>query len=137
MMDTPSEGLSGAWEGQYRYPWGETVSFLARLDDTLGSLSGNTVETEAESMIFRAAKIDGGHSSGHLSFIKTYEVRCVRSRSPVHYRGVASADGKTITGSWSVSGVTGSFEMHRDSEAEEEEGEIVEAVIALGGELVR
>lgn len=136
-MNKPSEGLSGAWEGQYRYPWGETVSFLARLDDTLGSLSGNTVETEAGSMTFRAAKIDGGHSSGHLSFIKTYEVRCVRFRSPVHYRGVASADGKTITGSWSVSGVTGSFEMHREGEAEEEEGEIVGAVIALGVELVR
>ena len=136
-MNKPSEGLSGAWEGQYRYPWGGAVSFLARLDDTLGSLSGNTVETEAGSMTFRAAKIDGGHSSGHLSFIKTYEVRCVRFRSPVHYRGVASADGKTITGSWSVSGMTGSFEMHGEGEAEEEEGQIVGAVIALGVELVR
>jgi len=136
-MKKPSEGLSGAWEGQYRYPWGETVSFLARLNDTLGALSGNTVETEAGSMAFRAAIIAGGHSSGHVSFIKTYEVRSVRFRSPVHYRGVASADGKTITGNWTVSGVTGSFEMHRECEAEEEEGEIIETVKPLGVELVR
>ena len=136
-MKKPSEGLSGAWEGQYRYPWGETVSFLARLDDTLGSLSGNTVETEAGSMTFRAAIIAGVHSSSHVSFIKTYEVRSVRFRSPVYYRGVASADGKTITGSWTVSRVTGTFEMHRECEAEEEEGEIVETVNALGVELVQ
>jgi len=88
-------------------------------------------------MTFRAAIIAGVHSSSHVSFIKTYEVRSVRFRSPVHYRGVASADGKTITGSWTVSRVTGTFEMHRECEAEEEEGEIVETVNALGVELVR
>ena len=54
----------------------------------------------------------------------------------MHYRGVASADVKTITGSWSGSEVAGSFEMHREGEPEEEAGEIVEAMNALGGALV-
>lgn len=117
-----SKSLSGSWHGLYRYSWGRTVPFLAQLSDHVGAINGDTVEPKAAGRFsFRTASVAGNRSGNRVRFIKTYLQPSSDHYWPIQYSGLLSDDGNTILGRWLVEGVIGTFAMHREIAAEEEE----------------
>ncbi len=112
--------LSGSWQGEYRYPWGATVPFLACITQTEGAIWGDTVEPKGGRFGFRTAKVSGGCGGKGVQFTKNYLQPSASHRNPVVYEGQVSDDRKTITGRWLVLGVSGTFHMERDAEIEDE-----------------
>ena len=121
------KSLSGSWQGVYRYSWGQTVSFLAQLTDSGGVLAGDTVEPKGAGFAFRTATLAGERRGTRIRFTKVYCQPSLGHRWPVHYSGLLSDDGNTILGRWLVQGVMGTFGMHRDTAAEEEQALTIEA----------
>lgn len=113
--------LSGCWQGQYRYSWGEAVPFLASLTQTGSQLSGDTVEPKGGGKFaFRTAEVSGACGGGGIQFTKSYLTPSATHRDPVHYKGEVSDDRRTIKGQWRVRGVIGTFEMQREAEIVDE-----------------
>lgn len=122
-----SKSLSGSWQGVYRYSWGQTVSFLAQLADAGGVLTGDTVEPRGAGFSFRTASVVGGRSGTRVQFTKIYCEPSLVHRWPIQYSGLLSDDGNTVLGRWLVQGGMGTFAMHRDTAAEEEQAATFEA----------
>lgn len=113
--------LSGSWQGQYHYVWGKTVSFLAQITETDGSIRGETVEPKADGQFaFRTAAVSGECGGTGIHFTKIYEQPSLIYSHPVSYDGQVSDDRKTIIGRWLVLGVSGTFHMEREVQIEEE-----------------
>lgn len=123
--------VSGQWWGQFSYPRheGPTTSFLARLEDHGGRLSGTIIEPNIitpDSTI--EAFLTGIRHGTSVDFVKTYGPPAPYGyEHPVDYVGSLSDDGNTIKGVWSLLEFDGTFEMHREAEAGEDIEDEVEA----------
>lgn len=115
--------MTGLWHGTYTYPQHvrETLPFVANLTDACGRLSGTIMEPASGEEAFHAeeaeAIISGTRGGRSVDFTKTY--RGAIWLHSVDYVGQLSADGRTVTGMWSVAEWDGTFEMHRDLKLEE------------------
>lgn len=128
--------MTGLWHGTYSYVdhARETTPFAANILDEGGHLSGTIIEpSHGEEQLFGGddveAVIAGARGGQAVDFTKTYQG--VSWFHSVDYVGRLSADGRTVTGMWSVDTVDGTFEMHRDARlaglaAQEQEAEVVE-----------
>jgi hypothetical protein len=123
--------LSGLWMGSFSYPGGlgPTTPFLAKLEDSDGSLSGSTIEpnTIGASSDQLEAVLSGSRQGSAVDFTKAYDGASDAAHA-VDYVGRLSGDGNTITGVWSLANFDGSFEMHREAVWEERVGEEAEVV---------
>jgi hypothetical protein len=123
--------LSGLWLGSYSYPAGvgPTTPFMAKLVDAGGSLSGemvepNTMGISAETL---EAFLVGTREGSAIDFTKTYDGAADAAHS-IDYVGRVTDDGNRVTGVWSLDGMDGSFEMHREAVWEQAEGKVGEVV---------
>ncbi len=123
--------LSGLWLGNFSYPGGlgPTTPFLARLEDHGGSLGGSTIEpnTIGSGRKELSAVISGSRDGRAVDFTKMYDGESDAAHA-VDYVGRLSGDGNTISGVWSLGGMDGTFEMHREAvweEAASREAEVV------------
>jgi hypothetical protein len=123
--------LSGLWLGSFSYPdgLGPTTPFLAKLEDSDGSLGGSTVEpnTIGSSSDQLEAVLSGSRHGSAVDFTKTYDGASDAAHA-VDYVGRLSGDGNTITGVWSLANLDGSFEMHREAVWKERVGQEAEVV---------
>lgn len=115
--------LSGFWFGRYVYPWaGEpSVSFLANLLEQGGSIAGTITEPNtigASSKELRAI-VSGARAAENVSFSKLYDGESDAAHA-VQYEGVVDREGKRLTGTWMLEGLTGSFAMWREQIVEAE-----------------
>jgi hypothetical protein len=96
--------LTGVWNGLYTYRDGRSMSFVATLIETGGSVSGTTHELSTSgspgAMLF--ASLAGARSDSAVMFTKTYERPDVFHRSPIRYDGVLNAEGTEIEGRWTI-----------------------------------
>ncbi|HLL58815.1 MAG TPA: hypothetical protein VK391_02870 [Allosphingosinicella sp.] len=126
--------LSGLWMGSFSYPesLGPTTPFLAKLEDSDGSLSGSIIEpnTVGSSSDQLEAVLSGSRHGSAVDFTKAYDGASDAAHA-VDYVGRLSGDGNSITGVWSLADFDGSFEMHREAVWEERAGEQAE-VIKIG-----
>jgi hypothetical protein len=119
--------------GSYSYPaLVPSVPFLARIEDRDGALSGSIIEPNTIGISSDSLEaILSGSRDGHaVDFIKAYDGASDAAHA-VDYVGRLSADGMSITGVWSLSGMDGSFEMHREAVWEERAAEEAE-VLRIG-----
>ena len=89
--------------------------FDAFISDANGTLTGSTTELNTfgdANTAFLLADIAGTARNGRVSFEKTYNGVGGQSHT-VRYQGTVSRDGRRITGTWSLDGVSDQFEMVR------------------------
>lgn len=111
--------------GSFSYPHGHgpTTPFLASLTDEGGRLRGTIIEpnTMGRSSEQLEAVLSGSRSGSSVDFTKMYDGESDAAHA-VDYVGRLSADGNSITGTWSLLSFDGSFEMHREAVWEEKVG---------------
>ena len=114
--------LSGFWVGTYSYDDVDRtpVSFDAELTHDGLQLSGIITEPNSfDHPAFKGgcelvtAELTGMVSGSHLNFVKSYTGSNVPT-DPVTYDGEIDDGVSTVTGSWQIFDVTGTFEMRRD-----------------------
>jgi hypothetical protein len=97
--------LTGIWNGLYTYPDGRSISFVATLIDTGGSLTGTTHEPSSRSEQFGAtlfATLVGSQRDSEVLFTKTYDPSDASHRRPIDYQGVLNSDATEIEGRWTI-----------------------------------
>lgn len=96
--------LTGVWNGLYTYRDGHSMSFVATLIESGGSLSGTTHEpgTAATAGAMLLASLAGAHSGSAVTFTKTYERPDALHRSPILYEGTLNGEGTEIEGRWTI-----------------------------------
>jgi hypothetical protein len=114
VMGYSSSDLSGQWQGVF-YSAGLVTPFNAFIIDDGGAITGSITEPNGfgdQSAAFLLADLQGTVRNGRVSFEKTYNGVGGQSHT-VRYQGTVSRDGRRITGTWSLDGVSDQFEMVR------------------------
>ena len=122
-MSESGPDLTGRWTGVYFYPDDGLYNaddtypptpFTAELVDDHGVVSGSTVEPDLTGSTLSPeirASLEGHHAAGELRFVKYPDSP---RQDPIHYTGVVSADGDSISGHWVIPGDwSGAFRMQR------------------------
>jgi hypothetical protein len=116
--DNDPLNLTGVWQGLYTYPGiHKSVSFVATLIETPGTLTGSTHEP----CVFRDgaggtlfATLLGGREGQQVAFRKTYAA-AGPNYDLVDYQGTLSPDGIEIEGRWVIRRMwSGTFLMVRE-----------------------
>ena len=131
--------VTGFWTGSYwHYQHGQpAVPFLANLDDKAGRLSGSISEPDLylKTGTRLEALLIGYREGKRVTFAKAYDGAGPFAHR-VDYTGSLSDDGKTISGSWYLSGEWGAFQMSRELlELEEPAEEQIDVPVLLEAEL--
>jgi hypothetical protein len=125
MAEAGRLNLSGLWMGSYSYPANAapSVPFLARIEDDGMRLTGTIIEPNTIGRLSDSlqAVLHGSRAGRAVDFIKTYDGASDAAHA-VDYVGQLSDDGNRIAGVWSLPGLDGTFEMHREAVWEEAEG---------------
>jgi len=100
---------SGTWRGSYSQD-GQVTSFSAELSFSDGSVGGRIIENNPV-MGSLSSSVSGSYTDKTIRFTKSYDGTHGVNHS-VSYSGQLSAQGTSITGSWSFAGMSGSFEMN-------------------------
>jgi hypothetical protein len=127
--------VTGFWTGSYwYYEHGQpSVPFLANLDEQGGRLSGSISEPDLHFQTGNRleAMVVGEREGMRVAFAKAYDGAGPFAHR-VDYTGSLSDDGRTIRGSWYLSGTWGAFEMSRELlELEEPAEDRIEVPILL------
>lgn len=113
-MATDMENLTGIWQGLYSYPSGRSVSFVATLIDSGGSLGGSTHEPCSYQSRTVFALLEGTRQGHTISFLKTYQNAGPTYTAVVGYRGTLNSDATEIEGRWTIlQALSGRFLMIR------------------------
>ncbi|MHA7819671.1 MAG: hypothetical protein ACX930_08515 [Erythrobacter sp.] len=128
-----NQELSGGWDGTFYYPdvpeAGPATPFLARITDRGGALTGTVIEPNEFREGTAHATLVGQRVGRSVHFAKDYHDAGWEYAETVLYNGTLNEDGDTITGEWSIDHWRGTFEMSRQSVANEGIGSEVEAEI--------
>ncbi|MDX2209808.1 MAG: hypothetical protein SFV20_05555 [Sphingopyxis sp.] len=115
--------ISGFWSGKYWYdePGQPIVPFLALLEDSGGTLSGEITEpnTAGYSSSELKAFVIGSRDGNAVTFAKVYDGASDLAHR-VDYVGGVSDDGTRLTGYWLLDIYSGGFEMSRTIVPEED-----------------
>lgn len=114
MSDTAN--LGGNWEGAYQYssaPDAGDFPFKARLLVKDDALTGIIVEENLRLQGRSQADLTGTLAGRTVAFTKSYRDTSGGYSNPVEYRGELSADGQTISGTWTLPHDSGTFTMTR------------------------
>jgi hypothetical protein len=116
---SPAVSLAGIslWSGQYAYSSGQPpVPFTLTLNTAAdGSFTGFTTEPATfgnGTSKALTADVQGSVNGNRIYFRKTYDGSGGQNHA-VEYNGVVSADGHTLSGSWKLDALTGSFSAER------------------------
>ncbi len=114
---TVERSLTGIWNGLYTYPDGRSISFVATLIESGGSLSGTTHEPGTLGGgigITLYANLVGSRRNFAVAFTKTYDQPDEFHRSPILYDGTLNRDNTEIEGRWTIRNMwSGKFLMIR------------------------
>ena len=121
--------MTGLWEGTFSYPafQGPTTPFVARIEESGGTLSGSMMEpnTMGWSSEELEAMVVGTRQGKSVDFTKSYDGSSDAAHA-VDYVGLMSDDGNSVTGVWSLEDLDGTFEMRRETGWEEALATVVE-----------
>jgi len=125
------QNLSGVWYGRYdAATHAETNSFIARLRDEGGAVSGVITERDTRGGAdIRRAFVSGQRQGSALTFVKQYD-GAVYAHA-VRYAGSVNADATEVSGTWMVLESHGSFVMAREKFDAEELEELEEAELEV------
>jgi hypothetical protein len=131
--------LTGFWTGTYWYydHFRPVVPFLANVDEQGAKLTGSISEPDLEMQTSDRVEafLVGEREGKRVAFAKVYDGAGPYAHR-VDYTGSLSDDGKTVKGTWHLSGEWGGFEMSREILEDEELAEDkLEAPVGLEAEL--
>jgi hypothetical protein len=110
------QNLTGVWHGLYRYADGTSVSFVATLIQSGGSITGSTHEPSIVGGKTASAMLAGSRHAGSVTFVKTYDRAGPIYCNPIHYDGALNGDATEIEGRWTISRIlSGKFLMIRST----------------------
>ncbi len=112
--------LTGLWSGEY---WchdgsGKPVPFSAHLVDSLGTITGTTLEPNTfahPGLIELSADINGTRGELSVRFTKLYHPAPGCHRDPLFYSGTVDPNFTMIDGEWTNTQITGRFVLVRVS----------------------
>lgn len=111
--------LTGLWSGEYWYGTGSPVPFSAHIIDSLGSITGTTLEPNTfahPGLIELSADIAGTRGELSVRFNKLYHPAPGAHREPIFYAGTVDSNFTMIDGDWRLSnGFSGRFVLVRVS----------------------
>ncbi len=111
--------LTGLWSGEYWYGAGTPVPFSAHIIDSLGTLSGTTLEPNTfahPGLIELSADISGARGELSVKFTKLYHPAPGVHRDPIVYTGTVDPYFTMIDGEWAFDyGFSGRFVLVRVS----------------------
>jgi len=115
--------LSGIWTGEYRYTEGSGMrpvtftAFLFQEGDRVTAMikEPNTFGDQTSPWLHATADGRFDKEAGSLSFVKSYDGTGGQSHDVVYKGTLSSGATETVTGTWDISGVTGTFTMKRKS----------------------
>jgi hypothetical protein len=111
--------LTGLWSGEYWYGAGTAVPFSAHIIDSLGTLSGTTLEPNTfahPGLIELSADISGARGELSVRFTKLYHPAPGVHRDPIAYTGTVDPNFTMIDGEWTFDyGFSGRFVLVRVS----------------------
>jgi hypothetical protein len=114
VMGYSQSDLSGEWEGVY-FSGGQVAPFSAMLvqdgDGVFGSMTEPAVFGDGQSA-FLLSDVMGTVRGARITFEKTYNGVGGQTHT-VRYQGTISRDGRRITGTWTLEGMSDRFEMVR------------------------
>jgi len=129
VSDDP-RNIGGIWYGRYdALGYSEANSFVARLGDDNGAISGTITEPDTRGGHgVRRAFVSGDRSGTELRFVKQYNGGALAHA--VRYTGEINAEATEISGLWVIVRHHGIFTMRREKFSElglerEEEVELV------------
>ncbi|MFZ4122216.1 MAG: hypothetical protein ACOYKM_11200 [Caulobacterales bacterium] len=114
VMGYSSSDLNGQWQGAY-FSGDAGTPFVATLSHDGQRVIGSTTEPNGfgdPNVAYLLADLNGTLRAGRLTLDKTYNGVGGQTHT-VRYVGTVSRDGRRITGSWNLDGVSGRFEMVR------------------------
>ena len=118
--------LTGLWSGEYWYGTGNPVPFSAHIVDSLGTITGTTLEPNTfahPGLIELSADISGTRGELSVRFNKLYHPAPGVHREPIVYTGTVDSKLTMIDGEWRFShGFSGRFvlvRVSRGAQAEE------------------
>ncbi len=118
--------LTGLWSGEYWYGTGNPVPFSAHIVDSLGTITGTTLEPNTfahPGLIELSADISGTRGELSVRFNKLYHPAPGVHREPIVYTGTVDSKFTMIDGEWRFShGFSGRFvlvRVSRGAQAEE------------------
>lgn len=111
--------LTGLWSGEYWFASGAPVPFSAHLVDSLGTISGTTLEPNTfahPGLIELSADISGARGELSVRFTKLYHAAPGVHRHPIFYAGTVDPNFTMIDGDWRFGdGFSGRFVLVRVS----------------------
>lgn len=112
--------LTGLWSGEYWYnAGGQPTPFSAHIVDSLGTISGTTLEPNTfahPGLIELSADISGSRGVLSVRFTKLYHAAPGVHRDPIIYSGTVDANFTMIDGEWRLAnGFSGRFVLVRVS----------------------
>lgn len=111
-MSDPRD-LGGTWYGRYEGGSGRPNSFIARLTERGGQLSGTISEPDDLGLEpVRRALVSGRRVGAAVTFVKQYDGEVLVHA--VDYRGTVDARGTVVRGDWSFAAYAGTFVMTRE-----------------------
>ncbi|MBB3693464.1 hypothetical protein [Sphingomonas sp. BK580] len=111
-MSDPRD-LGGTWYGRYEGGGNRPNSFIARLTERGGRLSGTISEPDDLGLEpVRRALVSGRRDGAAVSFVKQYDGEVLVHA--VDYRGTVDPRGTLVRGDWSFATYAGSFTMTRE-----------------------
>jgi hypothetical protein len=102
----PDRNIAGKWRGHYQYRGvpDHGSGFNAFFSETSGQIDGTIVDDFAPG----EASITGAFSFPSVHFTKVYLTPIQSYAEPIEYEGSMSADGKNMSGTWTINGPTSS-----------------------------
>ncbi|MDP3494345.1 MAG: hypothetical protein Q8R82_14625 [Hyphomonadaceae bacterium] len=111
--------LTGLWSGEYWYGAGSPVPFSAHLIDSLGTITGTTLEPNTfahPGLTELSADISGARGELSVRFNKVYHPAPGVHRDPIFYTGTVDSNFTMIDGDWRfANGFSGRFVLVRVS----------------------
>lgn len=111
--------LTGLWSGEYWYGTGSPVPFSAHIIDSLGSITGTTLEPNTfahPGLIELSADILGTRGELSVRFNKLYHPAPGVHLDPIFYAGTVDSNFTMIDGDWRfANGFSGRFVLVRVS----------------------
>ena len=108
--------IKGMWQGHYSYSASAEIGeipFKARLSVADGVLTGLIIEGHNVTGLPVKAEAEGTFDGTTARWVKRYTDTSGGYTRPVEYVGMLSADGTTLSGTWTLPDDSGTFSMTR------------------------
>jgi hypothetical protein len=114
-MNSPEHSLAGGWQGTYVYVDDPCHSPPVRFEATwtMQGDGGRFTGPVLDDGPLGQSETDGMQTGRQVAFTKVYVDQSSSYTHPIAYEGTLSEDGMTVTGTWRLSTLSGTWDARR------------------------